>query len=187
MKKDQKELATATAEIVAMPRTSDFRPISIASPRLSDSREANGFDLIDEAAEIIRASEQRAVQAEEKAQKVSARAIEALRAAQLTVEQSQAQARLAEQQAVEQAKLAQERIAKAEALSHERIEKAQAWAQEAEERAMTAEGQLKAAEARATDAEERLEHLNQALRRKLSAAARTPSRAANHENNRSLN
>ena len=34
--------------------------------------EANGFDLIDEAAELIRASEQRALHAEEKAEKVSA-------------------------------------------------------------------------------------------------------------------
>ena len=110
MKKDQEELATAPAEIVAMPRMSDFRPISIASPRLSNSREASGFDLIDEAAELIRASEQRAAQAEEKAERVSARAIEALKAAQLSIEQSETQALLAEQQAAEQAKLAQERI-----------------------------------------------------------------------------
>jgi hypothetical protein len=145
----------------------DFIPIAKAS----NPGEVNGFDLIDRAAELIRASEQRALHAEEKAEKVSARAVEAVRATQLRIQQTQAQAHLVEQHAAEQVRLAVDRIAKAEALANERIEQAQAWAQEAEERARAAESQLRAAEARASDAEERFEQLNQALRRKLSANA----------------
>ena len=79
----------------------------------------------------------------------------------------------------EQVKLAHERIAKAEALAHERVEQAQASAQEGIERAQAAESRLRAAEARASDAEERFEQLNQALRRKLSAAA--PQSPATHK------
>jgi hypothetical protein len=139
--------------------------------KASNPEEVNGFDLIDRAAELIRASEQRALHAEEKAEKVSAKAVEAVRATQLRIQQTQAQAQLLEHHAAEQVRLAVERIAKAEALATERIEQAQVWAEEAEERARAAESQLQAAEARASDAEERLEQLNQALRRKLSANA----------------
>jgi hypothetical protein len=138
----------------------------------------SGFDLIDQAAEAIRAGEQRALHAEEKAQKISGKAIEAVRAAQLRIEQIQAQAHLTEQHAAEQAKLAEERIAKSEALAQERIDQAQNRAHEAEERARAAESRLRSAEARADDAEERLEQLNQALRRKLSSAPVGPQQIA---------
>jgi GTPase Era involved in 16S rRNA processing len=141
--------------------------------------EGSSLNLIDHAAELIRASEQRASHAEEIAEKVSAKAAEAVRAAQLRIEQTQAHARLLEQHAAEQVKLAHERIAKAEALAHERVEQAQASAQEGIERAQAAESRLRAAEARASDAEERFEQLNQALRRKLSAAA--PQSPATHK------
>src|SRR5215217_5876074 len=155
MKKDQRKLASIPNEIAALPRISDFLPISIPKRRQSHSGEASAFDLIDEAAELIRASEQRASQAEEKAERVSAKAIEAVRAAQLNIEQTQAQRRLAEQHAAEQARLAAERVTKAEALAQERLDKAEACAQEAGERARAVESLLKAAEARAIDAEER--------------------------------
>ena len=100
------------------------------------------MNLIDHAAELIRASEQRASHAEEKAEKVSAKAAEAVRTAQLRIEQTQAHARLVEQHSAEQVKLAHERIAKAEALAHERVEQAQASAQEGIERAQAAESRL---------------------------------------------
>jgi hypothetical protein len=131
------------------------------------SDRASGFALIDQAAEAMQASEQRASHAEEKAHKISSKAIDAVRAAQLRIEQVQAQARLIERHAAEQAKLAEERIAKTEALAQERIDQAQTCAHDAEERARAAESRLRVAEARADDAEERLAELHEALRRKL--------------------
>jgi hypothetical protein len=185
MSKDQKQSA-ASPDLSAFHRNvTELVPISKASPHQEGSRGSIGFDLIDQAVELIRTSEQRASHAQEKAEKISAKALEAVRAAQLRIEQTQSHARLVEQHAAEQAKLAEERIAKTEALAQERIEKAQAWAQEAEERARSAECQLQEAQARAIDAEDRLEHLNQALSRKLSSASM--NRPAVIHNLRSLN
>jgi hypothetical protein len=178
MSVDHRNAASSAAGLATLPRrVVDFVPISKASAGHGGTGEESGFDLIDHAAEMIRASEQRALHAEEKAEKVSAKAVEAVRAAQLRIEQSLAQARLIEQHASEQMKLADERIAKAEALTEDRVAQAEAWAQAAEERARAAESRLGASEARANDAEERLEHLNQALRRKLpSVAGRAPDK-----------
>jgi hypothetical protein len=134
------------------------------------SQASEGFELIERAAALIRTSEQRALQAEETAEKVSARAIDAVKAAQLRLEQVEAHARHVEQHAAEQAQMAQERIAKAEALAQERIDKAEVWAHEADERARAAQSRLQAAEIRASDAEERLQRLTETLRRKLSPA-----------------
>jgi hypothetical protein len=134
------------------------------------SQATEGFELIERAATLIRTSEQRALQAEERAEKVSAKAIEAVKAAQLRVEQTEAHVRQIEQHAAEQAKLAQERITKAEALAQERVDKAEAWAQEADERARAAQSRLQAAEMRASDAEEQLQRLTETLKRKLSPA-----------------
>src|SRR5215217_799868 len=66
----RKQMASTPNESAGVPDISDFRPISVAKPRQSHSGEASAFDLIDEAAELIRASEQRASQAEEKAERV---------------------------------------------------------------------------------------------------------------------
>jgi predicted S18 family serine protease len=185
MKKDQNKAGSTPGEMTALPRISDYLPISIAKPCQS-GEPATGFDLIDRAAELIRESEQRAMQADEKAERVSAKAIEAVKAAQMRVEQTQAQIRLVEQHAAEQAKLTAERMAKVEASAQERIDKAEAWAQEADERARAAESELKAALARASDAEETLDHLNEALRRKLTSVARSCAPAA-HNTSLSLN
>ena len=185
---DDKKHSASTPASKALPHISDFVAISKADTHQKSFREeASGFDLIDKAAELIRVSEQRASQAEEKAERVSAKAIEAVKAAQVRFEQTQAHARLIEQHAAEQAKLAEERVTKAEALAQERIDEAHLWAEKAEERARAAESQLKDAEARATDAEERLEHLNHALRRKLSSAASMSRSGPVVHNVRSLN
>jgi hypothetical protein len=160
----------------------DLIPVAKARADETGSADAGALDLIDQAADLLRASEQRAAQAQEKAEKVSARAIGAVRAAHVRIEQMQAQARLIEQHAAEQARLAEERAASAEALAQERISQAQAWAEEAEARARAAEGQLRDAQNRAGEAEERLSHLTDALRRKLSI---DPAAAFRHA--RSLN
>jgi hypothetical protein len=129
----------------------------------------DGLDLIDHAAALLRQSEQRAVFAEDKAEKVSAKALEAIKAAQLRIEQTEMRARQVEQHAAEQVQLAQDRIAKSEAMAQERVEKVERWAHDAEERARAAIASLQAAEVRASDAEERLQHLTDNLRRKLSS------------------
>src|SRR5918997_313881 len=57
------------------------------------------LDLIDHAAAAFRATEHRAAQAEDRAEKVAAKAMEGLKTAQSRVEQAEADARAAERQA----------------------------------------------------------------------------------------
>jgi predicted S18 family serine protease len=147
---------------------SNFTPIQNEDHDLSPDS-AEGLDLIDHAAALLRNSEQRAMFAEDKAEKVSAKALEAIKAAQLRIEHTEMRARQVEQHAAQQVQLAQDRIANSEALAQERVEKVERWAHDAEERARAAVASLQAAEVRASDAEERLHHLTDKLRRKLSS------------------
>lgn len=137
-----------------------FVPPQRDEPQFVNSEWAEGLDLIDQAAAFIRNTEQRASQAEERAEKVAFKAIEGLRTAQLRFEQAEARARQVEQHAAEEVSLAQGRVAEAEG-----------WAQEADERARAAESRAEAAEARAREAEEWLQRLTEALKQKLSFGA----------------
>src|SRR5215207_11025000 len=51
----RRQIASTPNEIAAVPDISDFRPISMIKLRQGDTGEENAFDLIDEAAELIRA------------------------------------------------------------------------------------------------------------------------------------
>jgi hypothetical protein len=125
---------------------------------------AEGLDLIDQAAALMRTTEQRAVLAEERAEKVAFTAMEGLRTAQQRFEQAEAHTLEVQRRAAEEIKLAQGRAAEAEA-----------WAQSAEERARAAESRMEAAEARAKNAEEWLRCLTESLKQKLSFGAQTQS------------
>src|SRR5919112_4727927 len=81
------------------------------------------LELIDQAAEFYRATEQRAVYAEERAEKVATKAMEGLRTAQQRVAEAEANARALEEQAASDLRLAHARITEAEA----RIAEAEAW------------------------------------------------------------
>ena len=121
---------------------------------------AAGLELIDQAADLMRSTEQRAAQAEDRAEKVAVKAMEGLRAAQQRFEHAEGHARQIEQNAADEVRLAQQRVAEAEA-----------WAMDAEERARAAEARVEAAEARAQEAEEWLQRFTEALREKLTFSA----------------
>lgn len=157
---DMAELAAALGSNVVR-----FVPPQRDEPQLAGSEWAESLDLIEQAATFVKASEHRATQAEERAEKVAVKAIEGLRSAQMRVEEAEAQTRIVEEQAAEEIRAARAGLAEAEA-----------WAQQAEERAQEAESRVEAAEARARDAEEWLQRLTDALREKLSFAA--PAQAA---------
>ena len=152
---DMAELAAALGSNVVR-----FVPPQRDEPQAPTSEWAASLDLIDQAAAFFKASEHRATQAEERAEKVAFKAMEGLRSAQSRVDEAEARARGAEEQAAEDIRLARGRIAEAEA-----------WAREAEERAREAESRAEAAEARARDAEEWRQRLTEALRQKLSFGA----------------
>jgi hypothetical protein len=134
-----------------------FVPPHRDEPQPTNPDWAEGLDLIDHAAALMRSTEQRAVLAEERAEKVAFTAMEGLRTAQQRFEQAEAHTREIQRQTAEEIKLAQRRAAEAEA-----------WAQSAEERARAAESRMEAAEARARNAEEWLRCLVEALKQKLS-------------------
>lgn len=157
---DMAELAAALGSNVVR-----FVPPQRDEPQLADSEWAESLDLIDQAAAFFKASEHRASQAEERAEKVAVKAIEGLRSAQLRVEQAEAHAQEIEERTAEDVRLARAGLAEAEA-----------WAMQAEERAREAESRMEAAEARAREAEEWLHRLTDALRQKLSFNA--PAHAA---------
>jgi hypothetical protein len=162
------------------PNVVRFTPPPVRDEAIGPHSEwAASLDLIDQAAAHFKASEQRATQAEERAEKVAFKAIEGLRSAQLRVEHAEAQARAVEEQAAEDLRQAQARAEEAEAWARQAEERAQ----DAEERARTAESRMEeiesrlaATEARAREAEEWLQRLGGALRQKLSFAA--PAEAA---------
>ena len=141
-----------------------FAPPSRDEAQAANSEWAASLELIDEAAALFRATEDRAAQAEERAERVAFKAMEGLRSAQVRVDKAEAHARAVEEHTAEEIRLARGRIAEAEA-----------WAQEAEARAREAESRAAAAEARARDAEAWLQRFTEALRQKLSFGAPQPA------------
>ena len=137
-----------------------FVPPPRDEPQAVNSEWAASLDLLDEAAAFVKASEHRAVQAEERAEKVAFKAMEGLRSAQLRVEHAEAHAREIEQQTGEELRQA-----------HGRIAELEAWAEEAEHRMRDAESRAETAESRAKDAEQWLRRLTDAIRHKFSVGA----------------
>ena len=107
----------------------------------------------------------RALRAEASAELTCAEVIGTVMAAEVLVGKTKAHARMVAQGAVEQVNLAQERVTKAVVVAKDQIDKAEALADQALERARAAEGELEAAQARASNAEERVEILTDMLRR----------------------
>jgi Fe2+ transport system protein B len=134
-----------------------FVPPSRDEPQSSHPEWAQSLQLIDQAADFIRTTEQRAAAAEERSEKVAVKAMEGLRAAQQRFEHAELHAREIERHALENLRAAEGRVAEAEAR-----------ALAAEERAHAAESRIDDAEARARNAEEWLRCLTDALRQKLS-------------------
>jgi hypothetical protein len=128
---------------------------------------AESLQLIDQAAAFYSASEHRAMQAEERAERVAAKAMEGLRTVQSRVDEAEEHARAVEAQAAEEIRQARARASELEAWAQQ----AEQRAQEAEQRAQEAESRIEAAEARAREAEEWLDRLTNALRQKLSFGA----------------
>jgi hypothetical protein len=116
-----------------------------------------------------------ASRAEASAESTCAETIGALGAAEVLVERAEVRALAVAQRAIKQAEVAQERVAKAVALAQQRIDEAEALANQALERALSAESEFGAAQARAANAEERVGILTDLLGRKLSLAAPKPS------------
>jgi hypothetical protein len=132
------------------------------------------LDLIEEAAALFRATENRAYQAEDRADKVATKAMEGLKTAQVRVAEAEARVAEAEQQAADQIRLARAQAAEAETWARDaegRAREAEDRSRDAEERAREAESRAEAAEARARTAEEWLARLTEQLRQKLSFAA----------------
>ena len=163
---DVSELAAALGSNVV-----PFVPPHRDEAQPANSQWAEGLALIEQAAAYFTVSEHRANQAEDRAEKVAAKAVEGLRAAQARYEDAEARAQAAERHAAEEIRSA-----------HSRLAEAEAWAQQAEERAREAESRVEAAEARAREAEEGLRRMTEALRQKFSlggqnhAAAEPPLR-----------
>jgi hypothetical protein len=105
-----------------------FAPPSRDEAQAANSEWAASLELIDEAAALFKATEDRAAQAEERAERVAFKAMEGLRSAQARVDKAEAHARAVEEHTAEEIRLARGRIAETEA-----------WAQEAEARAREAE------------------------------------------------
>lgn len=131
--------------------------------------------LIDRWGVLLHESERRASRAQTSAELTCAEPTGAVSAAEVLVERTEAHTPMVAQGAIEQAELAQERFAKAIASAQQRIDEAEALANQAVERARAAESEFGAAQARALNAEERVEILTDLLRRKLSLTAATPS------------
>jgi hypothetical protein len=116
-------------------------------------------------ATLLDDNELRALRAEASAELTCAEVIGTVTAAEVLVGKTKAYARVVAHGSVEQVNLAQERITKAVVVAKDQIDKAEALADQALERARGAEGELEAAQARASNAEERVEILTDTLRR----------------------
>jgi hypothetical protein len=166
---DMAELAAALGSNVVR-----FVPPPPREEPQTGSEWAASLDLIDQVAASFKDSEQRASQAEERAEKVAVKAIEGLRTAQLRFEAAENRARQLEETTAEELRLAQHRVGEAEAWAQNADERAR----DAEERATAAEERAAAAELRARDAEEWLRRMTEALRQKLPVGAVAAPEAA---------
>ncbi len=173
------------------PNVVRFIPPSREEPQSAGSEWAESLEIIDQAADFLKSSEERVLHAEARAENIAAKAMEGLKTAHTRVLKAEMQSREAEQRAaaaehravaaeqraqdeidaaLQRAAVAEHHAAEEIKAAFQRAAQAEAWAEGADQRALAAESRAEVAEARAKNAEEWLRRVTDSLKQKFTMA-----------------